>query len=108
MLLPRFEAGPALALMDKEDVTFFAGVPTMYWGLLGALDDSGVDVKKLAATLRVAAAGGSALPVEVLGAAKGRQYTAEELARAFAPGLVRTGLLRHHPDGLAPQDLLPQ
>jgi long-chain acyl-CoA synthetase len=37
----------------------------MYWGLLGALDDSGVDVKKLAANLRVAAAGGSALPVEV-------------------------------------------
>ena len=64
-MLPRFEAGPALALMDKEDVTFFAGVPTMYWGLLGALEDSGVDVKKLAATLRVAAAGGSALPVEV-------------------------------------------
>ena len=65
VLLPRFEAGPALALMDAEDVTFFAGVPTMYWGLLGALDDSGVDVKKLAGTLRVAAAGGSALPVEV-------------------------------------------
>ncbi|RYB94519.1 long-chain fatty acid--CoA ligase [Nocardioides oleivorans] len=65
VLLPRFEAGPALALMDREDVTFFAGVPTMYWGLLGALDDSGVDVKKLASTLRVAAAGGSALPVEV-------------------------------------------
>src|SRR6476661_3925382 len=65
VLLPRFEAGPALALMDSEDVTFFAGVPTMYWGLLGALDDSGVDVKKRADTLRVAAAGGSALPVEV-------------------------------------------
>ena len=65
VLLPRFEAGPALALMDREDVTFFAGVPTMYWGLLGALDDSGVDVKKLAGTMRVAAAGGSALPIEV-------------------------------------------
>ena len=65
VLLPRFEAGQALALMDKEDVTFFAGVPTMYWGLLGALDDSGVDVKKLADTMRVAVAGGSALPVEV-------------------------------------------
>ncbi|MDT0187591.1 AMP-binding protein, partial [Microbacterium sp. ARD31] len=65
VLLPRFEAGPALALMDKEGVTFFAGVPTMYWGLLGALDDSGVDVKKLAEQMRVAVAGGSALPVEV-------------------------------------------
>ena len=51
--------------MVKEKVTFFAGVPTMYWGLLGALDDSGVDVAEIAANLRVAAAGGSALPVEV-------------------------------------------
>lgn len=65
VLLPRFEAGPALGLMEKEGVTFFAGVPTMYWGLLGALDDSGVDVKKVASTVRVAVAGGSALPVEV-------------------------------------------
>ena len=65
VLLPRFEAEAALKLMDAEDITFFAGVPTMYWGLLGVLDDSGVDVKKLADTLRIAAAGGSALPVEV-------------------------------------------
>ena len=65
VLLPRFEADAALKTMAKEGVTFFAGVPTMYWGLLGALDDSGVDVKALAANLRVAAAGGSALPVEV-------------------------------------------
>jgi long-chain acyl-CoA synthetase len=65
VLLPRFEAGPALQLMEKERVTFFAGVPTMYWGLLGALDDSGVDVKEVASTVRVAVAGGSALPVEV-------------------------------------------
>ena len=65
VMLPRFEADAALKTMAKEGVTFFAGVPTMYWGLLGALDDSGVDVKALAGTLRVAAAGGSALPVEV-------------------------------------------
>jgi long-chain acyl-CoA synthetase len=65
VLLPRFEAGPALTLMEQEGVTFFAGVPTMYWGLLGALDDSGVDVKKVADQVRVAVAGGSALPVEV-------------------------------------------
>ncbi|MGA8987967.1 long-chain-fatty-acid--CoA ligase [Aeromicrobium sp.] len=64
VMLPRFEATAALGLMLANDVTFFAGVPTMYWGLLGALDDS-VDVKKLAANLRVAAAGGSALPVDI-------------------------------------------
>jgi long-chain acyl-CoA synthetase len=65
VMLPRFEADAALKTMAAEGVTFFAGVPTMYWGLLGALPDSGVDVQALAARLRVAAAGGSALPVEV-------------------------------------------
>lgn len=67
VMLPRFEAGPALQLMQDEEITFFAGVPTMYWGLLGALKEAGdaVDVEKLAANLRIAAAGGSALPVEV-------------------------------------------
>lgn len=65
VMLPRFEADAALKTMAKEGVTFFAGVPTMYWGLLGALEGSGVDVKELAKNLRVAAAGGSALPVEV-------------------------------------------
>lgn len=65
VMLPRFEAGAALKLMETEGVTFFAGVPTMYWGLLGVLDDSGVDVKKVADRVRVAVAGGSALPVEV-------------------------------------------
>lgn len=64
VMLPRFEPAPALGLMLKEKVTFFAGVPTMYWGLLGALDDS-VDVAEIKKNLRVAAAGGSALPVEV-------------------------------------------
>ena len=64
VMLPRFEAQAALGLMLKEQVTFFAGVPTMYWGLLGALED-GVDVSSVAKNLRVAAAGGSALPGEV-------------------------------------------
>ena len=64
VMLPRFEAKAALGLMLKEKVTFFAGVPTMYWGLLGALDES-VDVEEIAKNLRVAAAGGSALPVDI-------------------------------------------
>jgi long-chain acyl-CoA synthetase len=64
VMLPRFEANAALELMVKEKITFFAGVPTMYWGLLGALE-GGPDVSAIAAHLRVAVAGGSALPVEV-------------------------------------------
>src|SRR4030095_14534211 len=34
VLLPRFEAAAAVKLLETQDVTFFAGVPTMYWGLL--------------------------------------------------------------------------
>jgi len=64
VMLPRFEAEAALGVMLAHDVTFFAGVPTMYWGLLNALDET-VNVATLAANLRVAVAGGSALPAEI-------------------------------------------
>jgi long-chain acyl-CoA synthetase len=65
VLLPRFEPAAALRLMHEERVSFFAGVPTMYWALLGALDES-VDVEAIAGNLRIAVAGGSSLPVEIL------------------------------------------
>ncbi len=66
VMLPRFEAEPALNLMLRESVTFFAGVPTMYWGLLTALDaDDSFDVEALAKNLRVAVSGGAALPVDI-------------------------------------------
>ena len=64
VMLPRFEAATALQLMLREKVTFFGGVPTMYWGLLGALDET-VDVAEIKKNLRVAVSGGSALPVEI-------------------------------------------
>jgi long-chain acyl-CoA synthetase len=63
VMLPRFEAEAALDLMRSEGITFFAGVPTMYWGLLHAAGDS--DVSAIKDSLRVAVAGGAALPVEV-------------------------------------------
>ncbi|MGW3277245.1 long-chain-fatty-acid--CoA ligase [Nocardia rhamnosiphila] len=65
VLLPRFDAVTALRILAEEGITFFAGVPTMYWGLLNALDDS-VDVERIAGTLRRAVSGGAALPVEML------------------------------------------
>ncbi|CAM5706851.1 long-chain-fatty-acid--CoA ligase [Streptomyces canus] len=64
VLQPRFSAREALELMLDHGVTFFGGVPTMYWGLLEALDDS-VDVARLAANLRIAVSGGSALPAKI-------------------------------------------
>ncbi len=64
VMQPRFEAKSALDLMLANGVTFLAGVPTMYWGMLAALRDS-IDVKTLAAKLRMAVSGGSALPVDI-------------------------------------------
>ncbi|MFI5935399.1 long-chain fatty acid--CoA ligase [Actinoplanes sp. NPDC051494] len=71
VLMPRFEPAGAVKLLESERVTFFAGVPTMYWGLLNALGD-GVDVTRIAANMRVAVSGGSALPVEIIKAVKER------------------------------------
>jgi long-chain acyl-CoA synthetase len=65
VLLPRFEATQAVKLLQQEKVTFFAGVPTMYWGLLGALTDD-VDVDEIASNIRVAVSGGASLPVEII------------------------------------------
>lgn len=64
VLLPRFDATRALSVMAEEDVTYFAGVPTMYWGLLAALDSS-IDVERIGRRLRVALSGGAPLPLEI-------------------------------------------
>ena len=65
VLLPRFEARTAVDLMQKENITFFAGVPTMWWGLLDALTEED-DVDLIARNLRVAVSGGASLPVEII------------------------------------------
>jgi long-chain acyl-CoA synthetase len=72
-LVPRFDPQVVLSLLQTEEITFFAGVPTMYWGLLGALaGDPDVDVQRIAANMRIAVAGGSSLPVEILKEFKAR------------------------------------
>src|SRR3954449_3028730 len=71
VLLPRFDAQQAVQLLQEEDITFFAGVPTMYWGLLGALQDD-VDVDRIAENLHISVAGGASLPVEILKEFKNR------------------------------------
>jgi long-chain acyl-CoA synthetase len=65
VLQPRFDAKQAVELMVKEKVNIFAGVPTMYWGLLTD-DTSAEDIAAIKENLRVAVSGGSALPMEVL------------------------------------------
>ncbi|MBN3512064.1 long-chain fatty acid--CoA ligase [Mycolicibacterium septicum] len=65
VLLPRFDPGTALDLIRDHQVTVFAGVPTMYWALLGAAANRD-DITELGRQLKVAMSGGAALPVELL------------------------------------------
>ena len=66
VLLPRFSPAEAFHLFEKENVTFFAGVPTMYWAMLNYPKADRHDLQKIARNLRMAISGGAAMPVEVM------------------------------------------
>ena len=66
VLMPRFDPDGVLSLMQNENVTLFAGVPTMYWALLNHPKADDYDLTKIADNLRVCVSGGSAMPLEVL------------------------------------------
>jgi long-chain acyl-CoA synthetase len=61
-LLPRFDAGKALEIIQRDKVTTFAGVPTMYTALLHHDGREDYDTS----SLDLCVSGGSAMPVEVL------------------------------------------
>ena len=61
-LLPRFEAGRALEILERDRVTVFEGVPTMYSALLHHPDAAARDLS----ALEVCVSGGAAMPVEVM------------------------------------------
>ena len=61
-LIPRFDAGKALAAVQNEGVTVFEGVPTMYAALLHHNERERSD----SSTLRLCVSGGAALAVELL------------------------------------------
>ena len=65
VLLPRFDAETVFGLMQKHSITLFAGVPTMYWGLVNYKDDK-FDYETISKNLRLGMSGGAALPVQVL------------------------------------------
>ncbi|USD67026.1 long-chain fatty acid--CoA ligase [Vibrio sp. SCSIO 43136] len=60
VLVPRFEPQQVLKLIEKHQVTVFAGVPTMFIGILHCQDSSDIS------SIRIAISGGSALPTEVI------------------------------------------
>ncbi|HKO38507.1 MAG TPA: long-chain fatty acid--CoA ligase [Solirubrobacterales bacterium] len=61
-LLPKFDPGEALELMERDGVTHFYGVPTMYGALLHHPERENRDTS----SLRLCITGGAAMPVEVL------------------------------------------
>ncbi len=61
-LLPKFDPGEALEIMQRDEVTHFYGVPTMYGALLHHPGREGYDTS----TLRICITGGASMPVEVL------------------------------------------
>ena len=80
VLMPRFDGNEALSLMEKEGVTGFAGVPTMYWGLLNAAKDADpgtYDLDKIAGNVVDAVSGGAALPAQL----------AEDFTKTFGVGI---------------------
>jgi len=65
VLLPRFEAKVVFGLIQKHKINIFAGVPTMYWGLLSYQGDE-FDYDTIAKSLTLCVSGGASLPVKVL------------------------------------------
>jgi long-chain acyl-CoA synthetase len=61
-LIPRFDAGRALDIIERDRATVFQGVPTMYSAMLHHPRRDAFDVS----TLRVCVSGGASLPAEVL------------------------------------------
>ncbi len=60
VLVPKFEPGPVLDLLDREDVTVFCGVPTMYWALLHTESDA--DLSNITKHLRCCISAGQSIP----------------------------------------------
>ncbi|MEI6244961.1 MAG: long-chain fatty acid--CoA ligase [Acidobacteriota bacterium] len=66
VLLPRFDAAAVLETFEREQITWWVGVPTMYWALLHHARQQGIDTQKAAASLRACLSGGAPMPVALM------------------------------------------
>jgi long-chain acyl-CoA synthetase len=63
-LLPRFEPEAAFKIIERDAITLFAGVPTMYFALLHFPEADAHDIS----SLKLCMTGGAPMPVEVMNA----------------------------------------
>ena len=61
-MIPRFDPAKALEIIQRDGITVFQGVPTMYTAMLNVPDRDSYDVS----SLRLCMSGGSAMPEEVM------------------------------------------
>ncbi|HKG67091.1 MAG TPA: long-chain fatty acid--CoA ligase [Solirubrobacteraceae bacterium] len=61
-MIPRFDPAKALEIIERDKVTIFQGVPTMYHAMLNSDAKETADVS----CLRACMSGGAAMPVEVM------------------------------------------
>ena len=61
-MLPRFDPEKALEIIERDGVTIFQGVPTMYNGMLHSGSADSADTS----TLRICMSGGAAMPAELM------------------------------------------
>jgi long-chain acyl-CoA synthetase len=61
-LIPRFDPDKALEIIERDQVTIFEGVPTMYTAMLNSDKKDEVDLS----CLRLCVSGGSAMPGEIM------------------------------------------
>ena len=66
VLLPRFEPQLTIETMEKEQVNFWTGVPTMYWALLRYAEENDIDTSRVAENIKAVSSGGAPMPVEVM------------------------------------------
>jgi long-chain acyl-CoA synthetase len=67
-MIPRFDPEKALEIIERDRVTVFQGVPTMYNAMLHANRADSADLS----TLRLCMSGGAAIPVELIRAFEAR------------------------------------
>ena len=88
-LMPRFDPAAALKMIERDRVTVFEGVPTMYVGDARPPGRASADTS----ALRLCVSGGAALPVEVLRGVRGdvrrRDPGGLRPVRDLAGGLVQ-------------------